>query len=103
SRYFVLSALPAKLGDIEGNIVDLSVRGARLHLTQPLAIGVTLPFTLRASGEVINTQVTISWCRMAALALDDKETDRYLCGIMFEQEQSAVEKIIDGLVSAEQA
>ena len=40
---------------------------------------------------------------MAALALDDIETDRYLCGVMFDQEQPLVMKVIEELVTAEMA
>src|SRR5713226_5258629 len=102
-RYFVLSALPARLGAFDVNIVDLSTRGARMHATQPFTIGSTLPFTLQTTGGTIATQATVSWCRMAALALDDLECDRYLCGIMFDQEQPAVMKVIENLVAAEMA
>lgn len=102
-RYFVVSALPAKLGTIDAQVVDLSVRGARLHVTQPFTIGSTLSFTLQTGTEVIVTHATVSWCRMAALALDDFENDRYLCGIMFDQEQQALVKVIDELVAAQQA
>ncbi len=102
-RYFVLSALPARLGAFDVNIVDLSTRGARMHATQPFTIGSTLPFTLQTAGSTIATQATVSWCRMAALALDDLEHDRYLCGIMFDQEQPAMVKVIDDLLAAEQA
>src|SRR2546423_6968441 len=102
-RYFVLTALPATLGTIGGNVVDLSARGARLHLTEPLALGAVLRFTLCASGETIDVQATVSWCRIAALALDESECDRYLCGIMFDSEQAGVVKVIDDLVAAEHA
>ena len=102
-RYFVMSALPATFGNVEAHIVDLSVRGARLHMTQPFTIGSTLRFNVQAAGQAISVQATVSWCRMAALALDDYETDRYLLGIMFDHEQPAVMKVIDDLVASEQA
>jgi len=102
-RYFIMSALPATLGDVEVNVVDLSVRGARLQLTQPFAIGATLLFVLRTESATVSSRVTVSWCRMAALALDEAECDRYLCGIMFDEEQSAVMKIVEGLLAREMA
>ena len=102
-RYFVTGALPATFGNVTANIVDLSVRGARLHMTQPAAIGSTLTLTIEAAGQQIAVPATVSWCRMAALALDDFETDRYLLGVMFDSEQPAVTKVIDDLVASEQA
>ena len=102
-RYFVMSALPATLGAIDANVVDLSIRGARLHMTQPMSIGSVLPFRLQTAAAMITTHATVSWCRMAALALDDIETDRYLCGVMFDQEQPLVMKVIEELVTTEMA
>jgi len=102
-RFFIMTALPATLGEVETNVVDLSVRGARLQLTKPFAIGATLQLTLRTENATVATRVTVSWCRMAALALDESECDRYLCGVMFDQEQPAVMKIVDGLVAREMA
>jgi hypothetical protein len=102
-RYFVMTALPAAVGPAEANIVDLSVRGARVQLTQSFNIGTQVQFTLKTERGTISTQATVSWCRMAALALDDTECDRYLCGIMFDQEQPAVTKVIDDLLAAEMA
>ena len=102
-RYFVTGGLSATFGDCPASIVDLSVRGARLHMTQPLTIGSTLQFVLEASAERINAAATVSWCRMAALALDENESDRYLIGIMFDVEQPAATKVIESLVAADQA
>ena len=102
-RYFVTGALSATFGNAAANIVDLSVRGARLHMTQPFTIGSSMHFRVEAAGQIISVQATVSWCRMAALALDEHETDRYLVGVMFDSEQPAVTKVIDDLVAAEMA
>jgi PilZ domain len=102
-RYFVTGQLSAMFGNVAVSIVDLSIRGARLHMTQPFAIGSSLHFRLEAAGEVIAVEATVSWCRMAALALDETESDRYLIGIMFDSEQPAVTKVIENLVATEQA
>jgi len=102
-RYFIMSALPSTLGEAEANVVDLSIRGARLQVMQPFAIGAVLQFTLRTDSATVSTRATVSWCRMAALALDDVECDRYLCGVMFDEEQPAVMKIVEELLSREQA
>jgi len=102
-RYFVTGVLPATFGNVTANIVDLSIRGARLHMTQSFSIGSTLPLSIEAAGQRIAVQATVSWCRMAALALNDVETDRYLIGIMFDCEQPAIMKVIEDLLAAEQA
>ena len=102
-RYFVTGSLGATFGEVAANIVDLSVRGARLHMTQPFTIGSNLQFVVEAAGQRINVQATVSWCRMAALALDENESDRYLVGVMFDSEQPAATKVIEDLVAAEQA
>jgi len=102
-RYFVTGALSATFGNVAASVVDLSVRGARLHMTQPFTIGSSLHFVLEAAGQRINVQSTVSWCRMAALALDENENDRYLIGVMFDSEQPAATKVIEDLVAAEQA
>ncbi len=98
-----MTTLPAMIGDAEANVVDLSVRGARLQVTQPFTIGATLPFALQTSSGTVTAQATISWCRMAALALDDIELDRYLCGVMFDRELPVVMNVIDDLVAADMA
>src|SRR5262249_36371187 len=102
-RFFIMTALPATLGDAEVNVVDLSVRGARLQLTKPFSIGAALQFTLESENARVSTKVNVSWCRMAALALDDTECDRYLCGVMFDEEQPGVMKVVDGLLAREMA
>jgi hypothetical protein len=102
-RYFVMAALPASLGDAVANVVDLSVRGARLQVSQPFTIGATLQFALQANGGTIMVPATISWCRMAALSLNDDEADRYFCGVQFDQEQPMVKQIIDELLVADLA
>src|SRR5260370_29668089 len=102
-RYFVTGVLSATFGNVAANIVDLSVRGARLHMTQPFTIGSNLRFVVEAAGQTISVEATVSWCRMAALALDASETDRYLVGIMFDSEQPAVTQPIRDLARAQQA
>ncbi len=102
-RFFLMTAIPATLGDKEADVVDLSVRGARLQVTQPYAIGATVPFALETAGGRVTAEATVSWCRMAALALDDEEADRYLCGVMFDHELPMVKEILDDLLARELA
>jgi hypothetical protein len=102
-RYFLKSALPASLGEAAANIVDLSVRGVRLQVTQPFPIGSTVLFALHTSSGTVSAQATVSWCRMAALSLNDEESDRYLCGLQFKEELPAVNHFIDELMAEKMA
>jgi hypothetical protein len=102
-RYFLPSGLPAVLTNVEANVVDLSVKGARLQTTQPLAVGAKMHFALTASGSTIATDATVLWCQMAALALDDDESDRYLAGIVFEDAVPTVNRVIDNLIAHDEA
>lgn len=100
-RFFIMTALPATFGGAEVNVVDLSVRGARVQATQPFAIGAVLPFLLQSGRSVLTANASVSWCRMAALSLDDLEADRYLLGLNFDAEVSEAKEIIDDLLARE--
>ena len=102
-RFFLMTSLPAMFGEAEVNVVDLSIRGARLQVTQPYAVGATLAFVLETEVGSISSEATVSWCRMAALSLDDQEADRYLLGIAFEHEMTAIKSIVDDLMARELA
>jgi hypothetical protein len=102
-RYFVLTALPAKLGGAAANIVDLSLRGARVQSTQLFAMGTPLLFEIQSNLGTISVQATVEWCRMAALSLDDEGSDRYLCGVRFEHEMPVVKHVIDDLLATDMA
>lgn len=102
-RYFLPSGLPATLADVQASVVDLSVKGARLQTTQQLTVGATMPFAFTTSGSTIATDATVLWCQLAALALDDDESDRYLAGITFEDAIPTVNGVIDELLAHEEA
>lgn len=102
-RYFLPSGLPAMLSNIDASVVDLSIKGARLQTTQPLAVGAKMSFALSTAGSTITTVATVLWCQMAALALDDEESDRYLAGVVFEDAVPSVNRVIDNLIAADEA
>jgi hypothetical protein len=102
-RYFLPAGLHASLAEVEANVVDLSVKGARLQVLQPLVVGAKLPFALVTSGGTITTGATVLWCQMAALALDDEESDRYLAGIVFDVALPLVAHVLDMLIASEEA
>ena len=102
-RFFMMTALPVTFGEAEANVVDVSIRGARLQVTQPYVVGATLPFICTAANRHIVAEATVTWCRMAALSLDDEESDRYLVGIVFDHEIAAIKDVVDDLLTHEQA
>jgi hypothetical protein len=102
-RYFLPGGLHGRLGQIEASVVDLSLKGARLQVTQPLAVGAKMQFALMTNGGTIVTNATVLWCQMAALALDDQESDRYLAGVVFDETVPLIGNVLDGLIAAEEA
>ncbi len=102
-RFFMMTALPVTFGYAEANVVDLSVRGARLQVTRPYVVGPTLPLVCTAAERQIVPEATVSWCRMAALSLDDEESDRYLVGIAFDRDIPEIKDVVDNLLNREEA
>lgn len=102
-RYFLLTTLPASIDCTPSYVVDLSTKGARLQLMQPLTTGARLPFALPGSGGTVTVPATVLWCRMAAMAMDDAESDRFLAGVVFERRIPELEPVIAELVAAEAA
>jgi PilZ domain-containing protein len=102
-RYFVVTPLQADIDGVNADLVDISTRGARLQVTQRIAIGRPVPFTLRTSDATIATTATAVWCEMAALSLHDDEMDRYFCGVSFDHSLSVIRHLIEDLVDAHTA
>ncbi|HEX9161576.1 MAG TPA: PilZ domain-containing protein, partial [Thermoanaerobaculia bacterium] len=94
ARYFVVTPLAAEIDGVNADVVDISTRGARLQVTQPVGIGRLVPFTLRAENSGVVTTASVIWCEMAALSLHDDELDRYFCGVTFEQSLAAIRELI---------
>jgi hypothetical protein len=102
-RYFLMSKVIAMIDSHEATVVDLSVKGARLQLTQPLLVGTQIPFAMSTPDSTITAQATVLWCQIAALALDDEETDRYLAGVTFDRPLSPLGHVIDDLLQSDLA
>lgn len=102
-RYFLPRGLPAVVEQAKASIVDLSLKGARLQVTQPLAVGAKLPFALMTSGGAISSGATVLWCQIAALALDDEESDLYLAGVVFDDVVPEVGGVLDQLIATDDA
>src|SRR5947207_204396 len=102
-RYFLLTTLLASIDGAAAYVVDLSTKGARLQLTQPLTAGTKLPFVLPLNDGTVSVPATVLWCRMAAMALDDAESDRFLAGVSFERQIPEIASVIAELVTGEGA
>lgn len=102
-RYFVITPVAAEIAGGNADVVDLSTKGARLQVTRSLTVGQEAPFAIRAGDVSIAVTATVVWCEVAALALHDEESDRYLCGVAFARSMSVIRHVIDELVAARSA
>ncbi|HEY3054741.1 MAG TPA: PilZ domain-containing protein [Thermoanaerobaculia bacterium] len=99
-RYFAITPIAAEIGRNNADLVDICTSGARLQVTRSLIAGQEVHFTLRTDGAAIATSATVVWCELAALAMQEEESDRYLCGISFARSLVVLRHIIDELVAA---
>jgi hypothetical protein len=103
-RYFMLTPVAATVSGRNAEIIDLSDQGARIQLTERVAPGIHLPFSVDTGGASVVTTATVLWCELAAISLmDDDESDRYYCGIAFERSLSAIAHFIEDLVAQRSA
>ncbi len=99
-RYFLLNHLSAMVDDIPSSVVDLSPRGARLQLRQPLTVGSTLTLRVSTDAGELESDARVLWCELAAVALEDSAEDRYLCGLRFGEPPAMASTIIAGLLNS---
>lgn len=99
-RYFAITPIPAEIGGTNADLVDISTKGARLQVTRSLIVGQEVQFTLRTGDAAIATSATVIWCEVAALAMQEEESDRYLCGISFARSLVMLRQVIEELVAA---
>lgn len=102
-RYFVITPLPAEIGGVNADVVDLSAKGARLQVTQRIDLGQPMSFMLKTKDAAVETSASAIWCEVAAFALHDEELDRYLCGITFDHSVSLIRHIITDLIESHSA
>ncbi|HEX7419605.1 MAG TPA: PilZ domain-containing protein [Thermoanaerobaculia bacterium] len=102
-RYFMITPLPAEIGGVNADVVDISTRGARLQVTEKIVLGRPTNFMLRTKEAAIETSASAVWCDVAAFSLHDEELDRYFCGITFERSVSLIGHIINDLVESHSA
>ena len=99
----MITPLPAEIGGVNADVVDISTRGARLQVTEKIDLNRTMSFMLRTKEAAIETSAFAIWCDVAALALHDEELDRYFCGITFDRSLSLIGHIINDLVQSHTA
>jgi Tfp pilus assembly protein PilZ len=102
-RYFLPAGLHAQLEQAEANVVDLSIKGARVQVNQAFGVGTKVKFVLAAANAAIQTNATVLWCQIAALALDDDESDVYLAGVTFEEAIPEVESVLNQMIAKDEA
>jgi len=54
-RYFVITPLPAEIGGVNADVVDISTKGARLQITEKIEVGRPMNFLLRTKEAAIET------------------------------------------------
>lgn len=99
----MITPLPAEIGGVNADVVDISTRGARLQVTQKIELGRPLNFMVRTKEAAVETSASAIWCDVAALALHDEALDRYFCGITFDRSVSLIGHIINDLVESHTA
>lgn len=103
ARYFVVTPVAAEINGLNADVIDLSTHGARLQLTHRLTIGNIVPLALRSGEQTISTSASVIWCDVAALALDDEESDRYFCGVEFVESIPQIAELIRRLLEGKAA
>lgn len=102
-RYFVVTPLPAEVNGLNADVVDISLAGARLQVTERFRTGQPLKFVLKTREASIEINASLIWTEVAALSLHDEESDRYFCGIAFEHPVAVIGQVISNLVSSKSA
>ena len=103
TRYFVTTSLTGQLDRQDVDVIDISVKGARLQTCQKVVVGSSLPFTILCSGASVTIASTVQWCEIGALALHDEEEDRYLCGVAFDQSVPVIRHLVEDMLAAHDA
>jgi hypothetical protein len=103
TRYFVTTSLTGQLDRQDVEVIDISVKGARLQTRERVTAGASLPFTIQCSGASVVIPSTVQWCELGALSLLDDESDRYLCGIAFDRAVPVIRHLVEDMLAAHDA
>ncbi len=82
-RYFLLPPLHARYSDQPASIVDLSLKGARIEIANPLPLGARFQMVIETHRGSINIAASVLWCEIDDLSISESP-DRYLAGLVFD-------------------
>jgi len=99
ARYFLVPSLSGAMDGKPMSVVDLSPKGARLELTGGMNSGTPVELQIDTAFGAIDVEATLLWCQIDELRLDGGD-DRYLAGVVFREQQPAIESLIFDLTSA---
>ena len=99
---FMSPTLPAIVNDQLVRLVDLSVKGARLHLDKYVEPGQMVVLVVVTDRGNITVKGEILWCEIDSLQIDAAE-DHYLSGVAFRHEIAGIKMVIDDLRSRDLA
>ncbi|HMC21874.1 MAG TPA: PilZ domain-containing protein [Thermoanaerobaculia bacterium] len=96
-RYFLLPPLAALAGRETVQVIDISLKGARLELHAPLRVGSRIRLLIHTTDGTVDEQVTVLWSQIDDLSVEHG-IDRYMAGIEFDTQSEAVGNLIDRLL-----
>lgn len=102
ARYFLNPILPGSANGRSVRVVDLSIKGARIELVEPLEPGRNVQLVVATPGGEIAVAGTVLWCEIDSLLVDTTQ-DRYLSGIAFTNSSVAIDALLDDLCGNDRA
>lgn len=98
-RYFLLPPLHARFGDESVSVIDLSLKGARIEVANPLPLGARLQLMIDTHRGSLRLTASVLWCEIDQLALSGGP-DRYLAGMVFDEASTEVGELIERLLKS---
>ena len=98
-RYFLLPPLHAGFGIHGVNVVDVSLKGARIEIAKPIPLGARYPLIIETHRGSVQLAATVLWCEIDDLSLSDGG-DRYLAGVVFDEAPQDLGSLIEGLLKS---
>ena len=102
ARYFLTQPIPGSADGKPMMVVDVSVKGARLELSEAIDPGSAVHLLVDSQQGLIEANATVLWCEIDELRHDGGD-DRYLAGILFKQREPAIETLIAELTETQDA
>ncbi len=96
-RYFLLPPLAATAGRESAQVLDLSLKGARLELSAPLRVGSRQRLLIETSDGIVDEQTTVLWSQIDDLRIGG--IDRYIAGLEFDNQPTSVGELIERLLA----